>query len=110
MINLLSRTVASGDAVHAVALFVINDEGAWMLKRPRDYPRSEVAELARAGRSHEFVRQDFGYFLVDERNRFRPAGIARFARSKGGHLSDDPEEAALPTFPSLRRGSTSSPP
>jgi len=25
MINLVGRTVASGDAVHAVALFVIND-------------------------------------------------------------------------------------
>nr|MDQ5826544.1 hypothetical protein [Chloroflexota bacterium] len=36
MINLVGRTVASGDAVHAVALFVINDEGAWMLKRPQD--------------------------------------------------------------------------
>ena len=51
MINLVGRTVASGDAVPAVALFVINDEGAWMLKRPQDYPRTEIAELARAGRA-----------------------------------------------------------
>ena len=51
MINLVGRTVASGDAVHAVTLFVINDEGAWMLKRPQDYPRTEIAELARAGRA-----------------------------------------------------------
>ena len=56
MINLVGRTVASGDAVHAVALLVINDERAWMLKRPQDYPRTEIAELARAGRGHEFVR------------------------------------------------------
>ena len=56
MINLVGRTVASGDAVHAVALFVINDERAWMHKRPQDYPRTEIAELARAGRGHEFVR------------------------------------------------------
>jgi hypothetical protein len=55
MINLVGRT-ASGDAVHAVALVVINDEGAWMLKRPQDYPRTEIAELARAGRAHRFVR------------------------------------------------------
>lgn len=29
-------------------------------------------------------------YIVDERNSFRPAGLARFARSKGGHLYDDP--------------------
>ena len=155
MINLMGRTVASGDAVHAVILFVINDEGAWMLKRPQDYPRTEVAELARAAREHELVQlyekgrvriangrpdvprelpfvmpfnkwsanqpgttyflpvnefsafyinvllsafsEDFGYFLVDERNRFRPAGIAKFARSKGGHLRDDPKEGRFTT-------------
>src|SRR3712207_3558225 len=55
MINLVGRTVASGDGVHAVALFVINDEGAWMLKRPQDYPRTEIAELARAARERELV-------------------------------------------------------
>jgi hypothetical protein len=47
--------VASGDAVHAVALFVINDNGAWMLKRPQDYSRAEIAELALAAREHELV-------------------------------------------------------
>lgn len=155
IINLVGRTVASGDAVHAVALFVINDEGAWMLKRPQDYPRTEIAELARAAREHEVVElyekgrvriadgrpdvprelpfvmpfnkwaanlpgttyflpvnefsafyinvllsafsEEFGYFLVDERNRFRPAGIARFARSRGGHLRDDPREGRFTT-------------
>jgi ribosomal protein S14 len=56
MINLVDRTIASGDAVRAVALFVINDEGAWMLKQPQDHPRSEIAEPARAGRGHDFVR------------------------------------------------------
>jgi hypothetical protein len=66
IINLVGRTVASGDAVHAVTLFVINDEGAWMLRRPQDYPRAEIAELARAGRGHEFVR-------LYERSRVRIA-------------------------------------
>jgi hypothetical protein len=155
IINFAGRTVASGDAVHAVALFVINDEGAWMLKRPQDYPRTEIAELARTAREHELVElyekgririadgrpdvprelpfvmpfnkwaanlpgttyflpvnefsafyinvllsafsEEFGYFLVDERNRFKPAGIARFARSRGGHLRDDPKEGRLTT-------------
>src|SRR5919107_404029 len=55
MVNLLGRTVASGDAVHAVALFVINDDGAWMLKRPQDYLRTEIAELAAVTNSCGFT-------------------------------------------------------
>ncbi|MBI4276817.1 MAG: hypothetical protein HY660_00050, partial [Armatimonadetes bacterium] len=31
-----------------------------------------------------------GLFIVDERAYFQPAGIGRFARSKGGHLINDP--------------------
>jgi hypothetical protein len=29
-------------------------------------------------------------FILDERANFRPAGLKKFARSKGGHLVDDP--------------------
>ena len=36
--------------------------------------------------------KEYGYFLVDDRNQFRPAGIGRFARSRGGHLYDDPAD------------------
>ena len=155
MINLVGRTVASGDAVHAVTLFVINDEGAWMLKRPQDHPRTEISALVRAAREHRFTElyersrvriargrpdvprelpfvmpfnkwsanlpgttyflpvneftafyinvllsafsEEFGYYVVDERNRFRPPGIARFARSKGGHLRDDPKQGRFAT-------------
>ena len=155
MINFVGRTVASADAAHVVTLFVINDEGAWMLKRPQDYPRTEIADLARAAREYRLTElyersrvriadgrpdvprelpftiafnkwsanvpgstyflpvneftavyinglltafsEEFGYFVVDERNRFRPPGIARFARSKGGHLRDDPKEGRLAT-------------
>lgn len=32
IINLVGRTVPSGDAAHVVSLFVLNDDGAWMLK------------------------------------------------------------------------------
>jgi hypothetical protein len=32
--------------------------------------------------------EEFGYFIVDERNGFRAAGIGAFARSHGGHLHD----------------------
>ena len=155
MVHLIGRTVASGDAAHAVALFVINDEGAWMLKRPQDYPPAEIPDLSNAAREHRLVdlyeksrvriadgrpdvprelpfvmpfnkwsanvpgttyflpvaelsafyinillsafSEDFGYFVVDERNRFRPAGIAGFARSKGGHLHEDPKEGRFAT-------------
>ena len=147
MTHLVGRTVASGDAVHSGIVFLINDEGAWMLKRPQDFPRSQIAELARGAREHEFVElyqesrvrianrrvdiprelpfvpafnkwsanlsgtsyflpveelsafyinvlltafsEEFSYFLLDDHNRFKPAGIGRFARSKGGHLYDD---------------------
>lgn len=155
MTHFVGRTVASGDAMHAVILFVINDQGVWMLKRPQDYPRTEIAELVQAAREHQFVdlyaksrvpianqrlevpRQvpftptfnkwstnlpgttcflpvneltalyinivlsafddEFAYFIVDEHNRFQPAGIARFARSRGGHLHDDPHEGRFAT-------------
>jgi hypothetical protein len=155
MTHFVGRTVASADALHNVVLFVINDEGAWMLERPQDYPRVEVARLSRAAREHRLVElyeesrvriadgrldvprelpfvppfnkwsanlpgttyflpiaectalyinillsafgEEFAYFVVDERNRFRPPGIARFARSKGGNLHDEPKEGRLAT-------------
>jgi hypothetical protein len=140
--------VASGDALHVVSLFVINDDGVWLLKRPQDFPRSELPDLlekAREGRLVELYEAsrvriadrrvdiprevpfilsvnkwsvnmpsttfflpvieltamyinlllivfepEYGYFIVDDRNNFRPAGIGKFGRSRGGHLYDDP--------------------
>lgn len=41
--HLVGRTVASADAIHAVVLFVMNDEGTWMLWRPQDFPRARSA-------------------------------------------------------------------
>jgi hypothetical protein len=38
----------------------------------------------------EFLNDTMGVFLVDDRAGFRPAGVAKFAKSKGGHLVDDP--------------------
>ncbi|MBX7116614.1 MAG: hypothetical protein K1X64_19975 [Myxococcaceae bacterium] len=38
----------------------------------------------------EFMNETMAVFVVDERHNFRPAGIARFGKSKGGHLIDDP--------------------
>jgi hypothetical protein len=46
----------------------------------------------------EILNEDTGAFLVDERNGFRPAGLAKFARSKGGHLDDDPHHFRVVTI------------
>ncbi len=155
MVNFIGRTVASGHALHYVIVFVINDDGVWMLKRPQDYPRADIAGLIQAAREHRLVElyersrlriadhrldvprqvpfvppfnqwsanlpgttyflpvneftedyinvllsafgEGFGYFFVDDRNRFQPAGIAKFARSRGGHLSDDPKNGCVAT-------------
>jgi len=45
----------------------------------------------------EILNENTGAFLLDERNQFRPAGLARFARSRGGHLEDDPHKLRVAT-------------
>lgn len=42
-----------------------------------------------------------GVFPVDERAGFRPAGVGRFARSKGGHMYDDPRDERTITIQQL---------
>ena len=159
MTHFVGRTVASGDAMHACVVFVINDSGVWMLKRPQDYPRAEIASLAEDARRHKLVElyeknrvriaderldvpreppftppfnkwsanlpgttyflpvaeltgyyinillsafsEEFGYFILDDRNRFQPAGLKRFARSRGGHLYDNLREARVATVSTL---------
>ena len=126
-----------------------------MMKRPQDFPRSEIPALAELARQRDFValydrcrvkiadkrpdparevpfvppfnkwstnlpgatyfipvneltafyvnvllsilNEEFGYFLVDERDGFAPAGLARFGKSKGGHLFDDPKDGRVIT-------------
>ena len=45
----------------------------------------------------EILNEHTGVFLLDERNSFRPAGVAKFARSRGGHLDDDPRNFRVAT-------------
>src|SRR5262249_55079416 len=155
MIRFIGRTVASGHALHYVTVLVVNDDGAWMLKRPQDFPPGDLPGLIDAARQHRFAelyeksrvrladrrvdvpRQkpfvppfnrwsanvpgstyflpvnefsadyinvllaafgaDLGYFIVDDRNRFAPAGIDAFGRSRGGHLHDDPRGGLVAT-------------
>ena len=147
MVNFIGRTVASADAIHGVTVFVANDEGTWMLKRPQDYPRTEIPSLIEMSQKQQFVElyersrvkiadrridlprklpylmpfnawaanvpgttyflainelsglcinamlsmfsEDIGFFMVDERNGYKPAGVEKFGKSKGGHLEDD---------------------
>jgi hypothetical protein len=46
----------------------------------------------------ELFGEDMGVFLRDERAWFRPAGVGRFARSKGGHLHDEPHDLRTATI------------
>lgn len=155
MAGLVARTIASGDGLQTVALVVINDEAAWLIRRPRELPSSDIARLIELGRAGEFtelyrrcrvklkdgravtpseplfninanrwsahapgttyflpindltfmyvnglleiLNENTGAFLLDERNSFRPAGLAKFARSRGGHLEDDPHQGRVAT-------------
>ena len=154
--HLVGRTVPSGDGIHTNAIFVLNDQGAWLLKRPQDFTPPEIPAILQAARSRQWVtlyeksrlqvagqrpetpRQvpftpsfnqwaanrpgttyflpvaelsalyinvllaafsdEAAYFILDERNGFRPAGIARFARSKGGYLYDRPADGRVGTL------------
>jgi hypothetical protein len=46
----------------------------------------------------EILNEQTGAFILDERDNFRPAGLARHARSRGGHLEDDPHKGRLVTI------------
>ena len=145
--GLLGRTIASPDSVNAVSLVITNDDATYLLKRPVDFPLTEIPDLIRLdreGRLLEMYRRSrvkiadgrcappvepgynfninkwslyakggtyfipiesmtgayinvllevfdptMGLFGIDERNFFRPAGIGKFAKSRGGALDDD---------------------
>ncbi len=46
----------------------------------------------------ELFGEDMGVFLRDERAWFRAAGVGRFARSRGGHLHDEPRDLRSATI------------
>jgi hypothetical protein len=49
----------------------------------------------------EVFNEQRGAFVIDERAGFRAAGLSRFARSKGGHLYDDPADGRVLTVQRL---------
>jgi hypothetical protein len=163
MTHFVGRTAASGDAMHDVAVFVLNDQGAWMLRRPQDFPRSELPDLIRAAQQRRLVvlyercrvriadrrpdvprevpyvppfnqwmanvagttyflpvgeltalsinvvlsafSEEFGYYVVDERNGFRPAGIGRLLpRQEGRVLTIGALETWIAEFVAIEHG------
>jgi hypothetical protein len=159
MTHFVGRTVPSGDAMHDCAVFVLNDRGTWLLRRPQDFPRPEIPELVQAAQERRFLElyersrvlvadhrvdpprhwpfvapfnqysanvpgstyflpvveltslyinvmlsffdDEFAMFAVDDHNGYQPAGVARFGRSAGGHLHDDPASGRLATVSGL---------
>jgi len=55
MAGLVARTIASGDGLQTVALVVINDEGAWLVRRPREMPAGEISKLIELGKLGDFT-------------------------------------------------------
>jgi len=54
MAGLVGRTIASGDAIQSVAVFVINGEATYLLKRPRDFAPPEIAGLLALAAADEY--------------------------------------------------------
>ncbi|MDR8391971.1 hypothetical protein NC796_12505 [Aliifodinibius sp. S!AR15-10] len=49
----------------------------------------------------EIFNEHNGIYPLDERAGFRPAGIKKFAKSRGGHLEDDPRKEHVITIQQL---------
>ena len=157
--GLVSRTVASPDAINAVAVVLINDQATYLLKRPQDFPPGEIptligladqgalTELYHRSRVRladrrvappvtpdlnfninrwslyapgstyllpineltaiylnallEAFEPEMGLFILDERARFQPAGLAAFGKRKGGQLADDLTQGRVGTVQAI---------
>ncbi len=45
----------------------------------------------------EILNEHTGAFILDERNNFLPAGLAKFGKNQGGHLECDPNKGRVAT-------------
>jgi len=155
MSGFVARTIASGDGMQTVSLVVTNDEGTYLIRKPRELPAAEIPKLIELGKRGEFtelyrrtrvkikngrtttpndplfninanrwsahapgtsyflpindlslmyinglleiLNEHTGAFILDERNNFLPAGLAKFARNHGGHLECDPNKGRVAT-------------
>jgi hypothetical protein len=155
MAGFVARTIASGDGLQTVSLIVTNDEGTYLVRKPRELPAGDISKLIELGQRGEFLElykhcrvkikdgraappleplfniaanrwsayapgtsyflpvndltfmylnglleilnENTGAFILDERNHFLPAGVAKFARNRGGHLESDPAKGRVAT-------------
>lgn len=51
----------------------------------------------------EILNEHTAAYILDERANFLPAGLGKFARSKGGHLCDDPRDQRVITIALVER-------
>ncbi len=157
MMSMVGRTQSSADAVATATLFIMRDDGTYIMPRPQDLPSDEFEALVAMGRERRFsemyermrirlvdhrseiprelpftppfnkwsanlpgatyfvpvtevtalyltilfaaLGEQFAFFFHDDRDWLtRSAGIARFGRSKGGHLYDDVHDGRVGTI------------
>src|SRR5438132_6283944 len=53
--GLVARTIASGDGLQTVSLIITNDQGTWLIRRPRELPPADIPELIESGRNGKFT-------------------------------------------------------
>ncbi len=63
-------------------------------------PVNELTWIYRNGLL-EILNENTNVFVVDERAGFQAAGLKRFAKSRGGHLFDDPRQGRMITIQQL---------
>ncbi len=75
MVNQLARSIPSADGINAVVPFVLNDDGAFCIRRPQDFPKDQIAGLAeRAGRREFLALYDEGRIRVADERPTIPRG------------------------------------
>ena len=55
MVNPIARTVPSADGVNSVVPFILNDEGAFHLRRPQSFTKDEIPGLVDLAERREFT-------------------------------------------------------
>src|SRR6185369_3748346 len=55
MAGLVARTIASGDGLQTVGLVITNDQATYLIRRPREMPAKDTADLIELGRRGDFL-------------------------------------------------------
>lgn len=55
MMSMVGRTQSSADAVATVTLFILRDDGTYVMRRPQDFAPDEYENLVRMGRERRFT-------------------------------------------------------